>query len=172
MKIDVIFLNVCINLFCLAIVQTIFFFYYVKDIIADATLLPLKEVADDFNHCSLYIPRKNQAYNEFYKEMLQSIDDTDISKAREQRIKKNKRLLERMIQINVIIFVILIALSSFCFYRKSINVKEYLTSIGFVLGGFSTEFLFFLTVASKHKYVTGIELMALIFENLAKYKMN
>ena len=103
MKIDVILLNVCINLFCLAIVQTIFFFYYVKDIIADATLLPLKEVADDFNHCSLYVPRKNQAYNKFYKEMLESIDDTDISEAREQRIKQNKRLLNRMIQIITLI---------------------------------------------------------------------
>ena len=167
MKIDVILLNVSINLLLLAIVQTVFFFYYIKDMIADATLVPLKEVIDDYNHCSLYLPRENQFYRKIYKNILENIDDSQANEAKSRREAANKSLLNRMVIINIILFAIVAVFSTITFLRKNITIKEYLSTIGFVLGGFSTEFIFFFTVASNYQYITGIELISNIFSLLA-----
>ena len=167
MKIDVILLNVSINLLLLAIVQTVFFFYYIKDMIADATLVPLKEVIDDYNHCSLYLPRKNQFYRKIYKNILENIDDSQANEAKSRREAENRILFNRMVIINLIIFAIVAVLSTVTFLRQNITIKEYLSTIGFVLAGFSTEFIFFFTVASNYQYITGIELISNIFSVLA-----
>lgn len=168
MKIDVILLNVSITLLLLAIVQTIFFFYYIKDMVAGATLVPLKEVIDDYNHCSLYVPRKNQFYKKIYNNIIKNIDETKANEAKIRRETANKTLLDKMIVTNFILFAIVAIFSTISFLRENITVKEYLYTVGFVLAGFSTEFIFFFTVASNYQYITGIELISNIMSLLAE----
>jgi len=169
MKVDVILLNVSINLLLLAIVQTIFFFSYIKDTVANATLVPIKDVIDDYNHCSLLVPRDNNYYFKVYEKIINNVDETKANEAKQQRAKVNNKLFSRMITINAILFVIALVLTVVTFYRKSITTKEFITSLGFVLAGFSTEFIFFFTVASQYQYITGIEVMSRIFERWNSY---
>ena len=168
MKIDVILLNVSLTLLMLAIVQTVFFFNYIKETIANSTISPLKNVADDFNHCSALIPRPKK-YQIIFDKLLNVVSREEKSSAEKIRNDANNKLFQNMLGIIFFIFIITIAISGFAFYRKSITIQEFGITLFFILLGFTTEFLFFYAVVEPYKYITGIELIAKVLKEMSKY---
>lgn len=168
MKIDVILVNVSLTLLVLAIVQTIFFFNYIKDVIANSTLSPLKDVADDFNHCSALYPRPKQ-YQDMIDRVLKLVSKEDNTSAKNLREQNNSKLFQKMVFIITILLILTLVLSGFAFYRKSITVQEFIISLLFILIGFTTEFLFFYAVVEPYKYISGIELVSKVLKEVSKF---
>tara|TARA_Y100000816_G_scaffold270618_1_gene234510 strand:- start:2 stop:586 length:585 start_codon:yes stop_codon:yes gene_type:complete len=155
-----ILISVLCNVLALSVIQTGFFFSNGADIISDTTNSLVMDILEDFRWFVLMSPpdyQENIKLNFDRKQLEQKHEEA--KEAEKDRLKKNKRLLYKALQIIFTILVILVLCSGVLIFMKKSSFDILFVNLLSAFVGFSTEILFFLNVAAAYLHITKTELI-------------